>query len=273
MKRNILIIVSAIICMVSMSCTIKFDDDFSRRGDNIKGNGNIVTQNYTVSAFNELSIALPATVNFTVSDDYTCTVRVDENILEYLDIMVKNEDLMMKRRDLHKNISLQPTEFVIEVTAPSLEEISLAGSGTLNVLSHLAGKELEVNVAGSGDIIFDQSVNYPRIELSVAGSGDLVCAELVADELEATLAGSGDLKVTSGSVREAEANVAGSGDIVLTCAIENLEANIAGSGDIKARVNGRLEYTIFGSGDIGYYGNPILKGNNVGHSSITRLGD
>ena len=273
MKRNILIIVSAIICVASMSCSIKFDDDFLRRGEDIKGNGNIVTQNYLVGAFNELSIALPAKVNFTVSDNYTCTIRVDENILEYLDIKVKNEDLIMKRLDMHKDINLLPTEFVIEVTAPSLEEISLAGSGTLNVLSPLEGKELEVNVAGSGDITFKQSINYPKIELSVAGSGDLVCTELIADQLEATLAGSGDVTVTSGTVRETEANVAGSGDIILTCSIEKLEANIAGSGDIKARVNSRLEYTIFGSGDISYYGNPVLKGNNIGHSSIIRLGD
>lgn len=272
MKKQLLIIAAAIISMTLNACNLNFDGEMLG-GKTIKGNGNIVTQNCLVGAFNELSIALPAKVNFTVSDNYTCAIRVDENIMEYLDIKVKNEDLMMKRIDRLKNINLQPTEFVIEVTAPSLEEISLSGSGTLNVLSPLEGKELEVNVAGSGDIIFERSINYPKIELSVAGSGDLVCTELIADELEATLAGSGDVKVTSGTVREAEANVAGSGDIVLTCTIEKLDADIAGSGNIKARVNGRLEYTIFGSGNISYYGNPVLKGNNLGHSSIIRLGD
>ena len=65
----------------------------------------------------------------------------------------------------------------------------------------------------------------------------------------------------------------GSGDIVLTCDIENLEADIAGSGDIKARVNGKLTYSIFGSGDIGYYGNPIVEGDKVGHAGVRRLGD
>ena len=89
MKRNILIIVSAIICVAFISCTIKFDDDLLMRKD-IKGNGNIVTQNYLVGTFNELSIALPAKVNFTVSENYTCAIRVDENIMEYLDIKVKS---------------------------------------------------------------------------------------------------------------------------------------------------------------------------------------
>ena len=273
MKRNILVIAAAIVSLAFVSCTFHFDGDYSLGGDNIKGNGNIVTQNYTVSAFNELTIALPATVNFTVSDAYTCTIRVDENILEYLEVKVKNEELILKRLNANKNDNLRPTEFVIEVTAPSLEEISLAGSGEFNALSPMEGKELEVNVAGSGDMVFNESVNYPKVEMTVAGSGDIECVKLVAEELEANVAGSGDLKVDGGTVREAEVSIAGSGDIVLTCDIENLEANIAGSGDIKARVNGRLEYTIFGSGEIGYYGNPVLEGNKLGRSSITRLGD
>ena len=272
MKRSILLIMTAIVGMSLLSCTINIDGE-SFGGNTIKGDGNIVTRPIDVSAFDIVSTSLSATVNFTLADNYSCTVSVDENLFDYLDIKVEDNELLMGKQKEHKNVGLEATKFVIEVTAPSLKAVNLAGSGTFNALSPLQGEGMEVNVAGSGDITFDQSVNYPRIELSVAGSGDLVCAELVADELEATLAGSGDLKVTSGSVREAEANVAGSGDIVLTCAIENLEANIAGSGDIKARVNGRLEYTIFGSGDISYYGNPVLKGNNVGHSSITRLGD
>ena len=99
------------------------------------------------------------------------------------------------------------------------------------------------------------------------------CNELVADKLDCNIAGSGDLKVVSGKVREAEAGVAGSGDIVLTCDIENLDANIAGSGDIKARVSGKLNYAIIGSGDIGYYGNPAVEGDKAGRGGLTRLGD
>ena len=167
---------------------------------------------------------------------------------------------------------LKATEFVIDVTAPSLEDLNLAGSGTFNALSPLQGEAIEVNLAGSGDIVFHKTVSARDIELNVAGSGDLVCDDLVADKLDSNVAGSGDLKVTKGTVREATASVAGSGDIVLICDIENLDANVAGSGDIKARVNGKLTYGIFGSGDIGYYGNPVVEGDKVG-GGVKRLGD
>ena len=272
MKKHLLINATAIICMALVSCTISLDGE-TFGGKTIKGNSNIVTQNYNVTVFNEISTSLPATVNFTISNDYTCAVRVDENILEYLDIKVDGHDLVLKKQEKHKNTNLKATEFVIDITAPSLEHINLAGSGTLNVLSALEGGGLEANVAGSGDIVFTGTVSVQKIELNVAGSGDIVCNELTAGKLEANVAGSGDLKVTRGTVRAAEASVAGSGDIVLTCDMENLEANIAGSGDIKARVSGKLEYGIFGSGDIGYYGNPVLEGDKVGRAKVERLGD
>ena len=272
MKRQILIIATVIISMTLNACNIHIDGE-TLGGKTIKGDGNIVTQNYNVSSFDELSTSLSATVNFTVSDAYTCSVRVDQNLLEYLDIRTKGDELILKKQEEHKNITLQATEFIIDVTAPSLEGINLAGSGTLNVLSRIETEDLEVNVAGSGDVYFKEPLIVGDLELNVAGSGDIACDALEADQLDANVAGSGDLKVDSGTVREAEASVAGSGDIVLLCDIVNLEANIAGSGDIKARVNGRLTYGIFGSGDIGYYGNPVVEGDKVGVSRVKRLGD
>lgn len=272
MKRQILIIATVIISMTLNACNIHIDGE-TLGGKTIKGDGNIVTQNYNVSSFDELSTSLSATVNFTVSDAYTCSVRVDQNLLEYLDIRTKGDELILKKQEEHKNITLQATEFIIDVTAPSLEEINLAGSGTFNALSPMEVDKLEANVAGSGDIIFKKTVTAKEIELNVAGSGDLFCNELIADKLDADIAGSGDMKVVSGTVREAEASVAGSGDIVLTCDIENFDASIAGSGDIKARVNGKLSYSIFGSGDIGYYGNPVVEGEKAGASKVKRLGD
>lgn len=267
MKKSILIIATVLVGMTLSSC------DFEAYSKTIEGDGNIVTRNYDVTMFDEISVALPATVNYTVSDNYSCVVRVDENLLEYLDIKVKDNELLLGRLKEHNNINLKATEFVIEVTAPSLKEINLAGSGTFNALSPLEGEALEVNLAGSGDIVFHETLTFTEIDLSVAGSGDLSCNELVADKLDADIAGSGDLKVVGGTVRKAEANVAGSGDIVLTCDIENLEADIAGSGDIKARVSGKLKYGIVGSGDIGYYGNPVVEGDKAGRGKVSRLGD
>ena len=208
MKRNILIIAAAIISMMLNACTINLDGE-SLGGKTIKGDGNIITRNIDVTVFNEISTSLPATVNFTIADNYSCTVNVDENLFDYLDIKVKDNELLMGKRKEDKNTSLRATKFVIEVTAPSLKDINLAGSGTFNANSPLEAEKFEANVAGSGDIVFHKTVTAEKVELNVAGSGDLVCNELIADRLDCNVVGSGDLKVVSGTVREAEAGVAG----------------------------------------------------------------
>jgi hypothetical protein len=272
MKKQILIIAIAIMSLTLNACTINVDGE-TFGGKTIKGNGNVVTQNYNVTTFDEISTSLPAKINFTIADDYTCTVRVDENLLEYLDIKVDDHDLILKKQEKHKNTNLSATEFVIDITAPSLETVNLAGSGTFNAFSPMEMNEFEVNLAGSGDVVFHQTLSVQEAELNVAGSGSLTCNELLANKLDANVAGSGDLNVKAGAIIEAEASVAGSGDCDLYCDIDILEANLAGSGDIRARVNGKLTYSIFGSGDIGYYGDPIVEGDKVGHASVKRLGD
>ena len=249
MKRRILIIATAVFGMALASCTIHIDND--SWGETIKGNGNIVEREFDVTQFDELSCAMSATVNFNVSDNYTCKVRTDENIMDYLDIKVEDEELCLGKRQKSKHITLKATEFVMEVTAPSLENINLAGSGDINILSPMDGKELEVNVAGSGNMVFKEEVNIDQMELNVAGSGDI--------------------NIEKGSVREMEAVVAGSGKIVLHAEVQEMDASIAGSGDIIANVNGMLEYSIMGSGDIQYYGDAEVKGEKLGSGKVTQI--
>lgn len=265
MKRHFLIIAASIIVMAVQSCSIAISDE-ALGGETVKGDGNVVVRNYDVNTFEDLSVLLPATINFTVSDIYTCTVRVDENLLEYLDIQVKEKELIMERKQMYKKINLRPTEFVIDITAPSLKEVSLAGSGNIYMMSPLNCDKMEFFVAGSGNIVFKEAVNVSHLELQIAGSGDINIPDLACDKLEVDVAGSGNAKIDGGSVNKAEVSVAGSGDCDLACMIDILEADIAGSGDITANVNNKLTYSIIGSGDIVYYGNPVLEGNKVGGS-------
>lgn len=201
MKKHYLIIAIAIMSMALMSCSFSFDGE-SFGGKTIKGDGHVVTRNYDVTAFNDISASLPATINFTIGDDYHCTVRVDENILEYLEIKAKGNELLLGKTKEGKNVNLRATEFVIDITAPSLGLINLAGSGKFNVRSALNVKKLEVNLAGSGDVFFKEPVTVNEINLNVAGSGALKCNELVADGLYGNIAGSGELKVLQGLSRK-----------------------------------------------------------------------
>ena len=235
------------------------------QGTLAEGNGNVVTRNFDVAKFDEINNVLPATVNYTVADNYSCRVTLDENLFEYLDIQVKHDCLNLKHDKRFDNINLKPTEFVIEITAPTIEEIKLVGSGDFVFVTPLEAEKLKISTAGSGDVVFEETVKVQDLDMSIAGSGDAIfketatihdfvmsiagsgklkCKQLIADRGNLSVAGSGDMEIESGMVKSAKVSVAGPGSIETRCQIES------------------MDYSIAGSGSIYYYGDVKVKGTN-----------
>ena len=265
MKNNFLKI-TALICLAVLTSQCQLP-----ASNSIDGNGNVVTRTYDVTPFDEISVSLPATVNYTVANEYSCKVRVDENLFEYLDIRVKDGELILGKLKKYQNVNLRPTEFVIEVSAPSFEELNKAGSGTFNFVTPFEANKLEINLAGSGKVLMEKTARINVFEMNVAGSGNLVCNELVADRVDVDIAGSGDVNIKLGNIREMEVSIAGSGSMDSRAELEELDASVAGSGDITAKVNRTLEYSVMGSGSINYYGNPVVKGEKLGSGKVKQL--
>jgi len=250
MKRHIIILAAVIMSSALSACQISIDESFLS-GETVKGDGNIATREYDITQFNELSCALPATVNYTVGDAYSCSVSVDENLFDYIEIKVRDGALLLGKPKTEKRVELKATQFVIDITAPRLEEVNFAGSGDLVFVSPMDEQDLEINLAGAGNVVFKEEANIDNLELHVAGSGDI--------------------SIPKGVIRELDADIAGSGKIVSHADVRDLDANVAGSGDITAQVNGTLEYFIAGSGDIKYYGDAEVKGKVMGSGTITRI--
>ena len=96
----------------------------------VEGNGNVVTRDFEVTEFDEISMIWPATVNYTVADEYSCRVTLDDNLFEYLDIHTKGDALNLGYvTEKVQHINLRPTKFVIDISAPTIEEINTVGSG------------------------------------------------------------------------------------------------------------------------------------------------
>lgn len=217
----------------------------------VNGNGVIVTRDYNVAGFNEINTVLPAVINYTVADHYSCRVTLDENLFEYLDIHTKDDDLVLGY-DTEKvqTIQFKPTEFRIELSAPTIEEISMAGSGDFCFITPFETQELEISTAGSGGVTFAKTAIIHELKMSIAGSGKLMCKELIADHADLSIAGSGDVYIESGKVKSADVSVAGSGTVETRCQLES------------------LDYSITGSGVIRYLGDVKVKGQRIGGKLI-----
>ncbi|MBQ6306441.1 MAG: DUF2807 domain-containing protein [Bacteroidales bacterium] len=223
------------------------------RGSFAEGNGNIVTRDIDVAAFKEISVTLPATVNYKVADNYSCRVTLDENLFEWVDIYLKGDCLRVEMVKTFQQSDVKPTKFLIELTAPTLEEISLLGSGDFNFITPYEAKELKIKLTGSGDVVFEKTANIhdfdvdvagsgnvlskefhaDYMDISIAGSGKMVCEYLQAERLHSSVAGSGDVFIKDGKVKKANLTVAGSGSIEVRCQMESMDYSVAGTGSIS----------------------------------------
>ena len=237
-----------------------------RTGNVAEGNGNVVTRDFEVTEFDEISLILPATIHFTVSDDYSCRVTLDENLFEYLDIYEKSGCLKLEMVKTLQQVNLMPTKFVIEISAPTVEEIILTGSGDFSFVTPFEARKLKITRAGSGEVYFPETSNIRRFSMSIAGSGKLICKDFHADYTDVSVAGSGEFVCEHLYADQANLSVAGSGDIVIEAGtVKSADVSVAGSGSIETRCQiESMDYSIAGTGTIEYYGDVKVKGTNVG---------
>ena len=237
------------------------------QGTFAEGNGNVVTRDFDVTGFDEISLVLAASVTYTVADDYSCRVTLDENLFECLDIYVKGDCLRIEMVKTLQQSDLKLTKFLIELTAPTLEEISLVGGGDFSFITLFEAPRLQISTAGSYCTYFDEAVNVQRLKISSAGSGNTVfnetatiedfnveiagsgmlkCKHLIADHAKLGVAGSGSMVVESGTVKSANLSVAGSGSIETRCQLESMDYNIMGSGRIYYNGDVKVKGTTMG---------------------------
>lgn len=232
----------------------------------VDGNGNLITRDYDVAAFDEISIALPASVTYAVADKCSCRVTLDENLFECVDIYQKGDCLKVEMVKTLQQSDLKPTKFVIELTAPTLEEISLVGGGDFSFITPFEAPKLEINTAGAYGVFFDETATIDEFEMSLAGAGKLVCKNLHSDHLDWNVAGVGKLLCKNLIAEDVDLSVAGSGGIVIEAGtVKSADLSVAGSGYIETRCAlESMDYNIAGSGRIYYYGDVKVKGYLMG---------
>lgn len=213
-------------------------------GKRIKGNGNVVTKTRNVSEYDQIGVAGSFDVKLVAGKEGNLTIKVEENLLEYLITDVEDGKLKIKWK---KGVSINTTKGLL-VTVPfeDIESVSLAGSGDVFSEEVIKTDDLNVALSGSGDIKL--KISTDNISSAVSGSGDIVLSGKT-QKLKCSVAGSGDINGYDLTSQDAEVNVAGSGDIKVNVS-DNLIARVAGSGDIYFKGNPKQDVKISGSGSV-----------------------
>ena len=201
-------------------------------------------QTYAVTPFGEISALGPENVVVTVGGAPSVRAEGSPEALSRLEAVVRDGKLIIGPKHGHLfgfNWSrLRRATFY--VTVPTLDGVSLAGSGVVHV----------------------DRVQGRQFDGTIAGSGTLAIADLRVDEANLSVAGSGDA-VAAGSARQVRVSVGGSGEVHAgKLQSETAAVSIAGSGDAALAVSRDARISIMGSGDVSIAG--------PAHCSVSRMG-
>lgn len=211
----------------------------------VTGSGSVVSQTYDYSDFNHVSVSHAFRATISQGVPYSVEVRVDDNIVDLLDVRQVDETLHvgLTGRTLVRGGTLE-----LIITMPNLA--GLSGS---------SGSQIQLNPFESGDNFTGSFSGAGRLH------GDLDAADI---ELDVSAGGAVFL---AGSASNVTASASGGSTIDLT-ELEAIDADLkAGGGStITVNVDGLIDAAASGGSNIYYLGDPELGhittsgGSNVG---------
>ena len=203
-----------------------------------------------VASFAEVSLSVPGTLHLRQGEPRSVEIEASPKVLDHLETTVDDGQLEIRDESnvLERMFGGERDwgKIDVYVTTPTIEKVSLAGSGSVVGETLIEASSLTLENAGSGDM--DLEVSATDLSTSIAGSGTMRLRG-TADRVHVRIAGSGTVQALDLTVATAEIEVTGSGDTQLRVT-DQLSARIIGSGDVEYSGSPDIDRTIIGSGDV-----------------------
>jgi len=219
-------------------------------------------QTRSVEAFTRVAFAVSGTLHLRQGTPQSVELAGPEEALDHIETVVENGRLTVRSAEdeglsglfewLTGDEAPDDTASIdVYVTVPTVEGLSVAGSGDLVAETPIDSDELSVEIAGSGSI--EAELTVTRLRANVAGAGDMMLRGRT-DDVTVEIAGSG--------------NVQGA-DLQAT----TVTVSTTGSGDATLHVTDRLSARLVGSGNVQYRGQPTVETNIVGSGTVEPVGN
>ena len=218
MKRGIgITMISAILAF--SSCT----------KERVSGHGSVTTESRNLSGFTAISTAGSTNIYVSPGAAFKVEVKGYSNLLPYYETKLANNTLQLGYKE-GVNVKNDNTE--VFVTMPSLNGLSLAGSGNISTNGTFPSvTDFNARIEGSGNIDFSTG-SCSNFYATIDGSGNIRALNMVADKAETNTSGSGNTEITANT--QLKVRIAGSGNVCYR-GTPLITTNIAGSGAVIPR--------------------------------------
>lgn len=203
----------------------------------LKGNGKIITQTRVVDEFKGIDLSGFFNVVLTQGNEQSVKIESDENLLQYIKTVVKNN--------------------VLEVTTESgIEEFE-----KLNL--YITVKELNsIETSGATKITSENNFKSKKFKLSISGASEIKL-NIETEEMNTDLSGAASIELT-GHAASHIVDLSGAGNLEA----ENFETSktvidLSGAGSARINATKEIRGQISGIGSINYLNDPEIKDVNV----------
>ena len=212
---------------IGVSIGLMIDSDVFKSSSNPnaeQGSGVAATETREVPSFTGVVLASGNNVTVRVGGEQSVVVRGDDNLLGRITTRVMDGGLVVGQTPGNVDTN-SPTG--VEVSVPSLDDLTLTGSGVVSVTG-IEAENMTVTLSGSG--IVRASGTATQLHVELPGSGEAELKELVARDVNAIMSGSGLLRITA--TERLDASVPGSGAIFYSGDPADVATNITGNGAV-----------------------------------------
>ena len=233
MKISSIIIAAAVVAAVLLitGCTF-ISVKGGKSNDKIfdRGNGVIVEKTFDIADFSKIELNVPADVEYEVAENASMSVKIDENLLELLEVTSEGGTLTISSTSKHIK---RHHKLAITLTSSALSSIICNGAVDFECNNGISAEDFSVQINGAGDIDID-GLKVTNASFQINGAADLDIENLDAGSVSVEMNGAGDTDLSgkAGTVRVA---IHGAGDVDLSnLEYENLVKEIQGVGQVKA---------------------------------------
>jgi hypothetical protein len=230
----------ALMCFIGLSLTSS-----CILADGIKGNGNVVTEERSVSGFDAISVGGAYDVYLTQGSGEELKIEAESNLMEYIKTKVMGGTLYIECDE-----NLKPTKSMkLYITFKDLEEIEASGACDIESVNAFKLDELELDVSGASEINFD--LNLDRLEADFSGASDVKLAG-TAGEMEMDISGAGELDALELEAEKVKLDVSGAATAKVY-AKTFLEVDVSGAATVKYKGNPQVDSEVSGAGSVKPY--------------------
>ncbi|MEL6925876.1 MAG: DUF2807 domain-containing protein, partial [Bacteroidota bacterium] len=129
------------ISISTSSCIFDGDNNFFNCE---RGEGDIVTQTLNIADFTGVKLTVSGDVYITQGEDFNVEVRGQENILDLLEVDIQNDTWEIEFDRCVRNYE----GFEVFITMPTIEYLSVSGSGFIRGENEFAVDEIELKISG-----------------------------------------------------------------------------------------------------------------------------